>query len=55
MTSRADLIADVVINQFNKLPTKRKPGIRDNGFHEWVPLSGIVAEEDGSLTCIALA
>jgi len=49
MTSRADLIADV------KLPTKRKPGIRDNGFHEWVPLSGIVAEEDGSLTCIALA
>ncbi|GJN81360.1 hypothetical protein PLIIFM63780_004893 [Purpureocillium lilacinum] len=55
MTSRADLIADVVINQFNKLPTKRKPGIRDNGFHEWVPLSGIVAEEDGHLTCVALA
>ncbi|POR37565.1 Uncharacterized protein TPAR_02202 [Tolypocladium paradoxum] len=55
MTSRANLIARAVISQFNKLPAKRKPAIRDNGLHEWVPLSGIVAEQDGNLTCLALA
>ncbi|PNY25156.1 tRNA-specific adenosine deaminase 1 [Tolypocladium capitatum] len=55
MTSRANLIARAVISQFNKLPSKRKPAIRDNGLHEWVPLSGIVAEQDGNLTCLALA
>ncbi|UNI24209.1 tRNA(Ala)(adenine(37)) deaminase [Purpureocillium takamizusanense] len=55
MTSRADVIADAVITQFNKLPNKRKPAIRDNGLHEWVPLSGIVAEKDGTFTCVALA
>ncbi|KAK2591900.1 hypothetical protein QQS21_010398 [Conoideocrella luteorostrata] len=54
-TSRANLIARAVISQFNKLPAKRKPTIRDNGLHEWVPLSGIVAEQDGHLTCLALA
>ncbi|KAH6607387.1 adenosine deaminase editase [Trichoderma cornu-damae] len=55
MTSRANLIARAVIGQFDKLPAKRKPRIRENGLHEWVPLSGIVAERDGSLTCLALA
>ncbi|QYS93399.1 A to I editase domain-containing protein [Trichoderma simmonsii] len=55
MTSRANLIARAVISQFEKLPSKRKPCIRDNGLHEWVPLSGIVAEKDGMLTCLALA
>ncbi|KAL7796489.1 adenosine deaminase/editase [Trichoderma ceciliae] len=55
MTSRANLIARAVISQFDKLPSKRKPCIRDNGIHEWVPLSGIVAERDGNLTCLALA
>ncbi|KAJ6443996.1 tRNA-specific adenosine deaminase [Purpureocillium lavendulum] len=55
MKSRADLIADVVITQFSTLPVKRKPGVRDNGLHEWVPLSGIVAEKDGIFTCLALA
>ncbi|KAG6004643.1 hypothetical protein E4U21_000867 [Claviceps maximensis] len=54
-TPRANLIARTVISQFNKLPTKRKPTVRDNGLHEWVPLSGIVAEQDGNLTCLALA
>ncbi|PNP51147.1 hypothetical protein THARTR1_08209 [Trichoderma harzianum] len=55
MTSRANLIARTVISQFEKLPSKRKPCVRDNGLHEWVPLSGIVAEKDGILTCLALA
>ncbi|KAL6885965.1 adenosine deaminase/editase [Trichoderma evansii] len=55
MTSRANLIARAVISQFEKLPSKRKPNVRDNGLHEWVPLSGIVAERDGNLTCLALA
>ncbi|KAM0246793.1 hypothetical protein ACHAQJ_010106 [Trichoderma viride] len=55
MTSRANLIARAVISQFDKLPSKRKPCVRDNGLHEWVPLSGIVAERDGNLTCLALA
>lgn len=55
MASKADLVAQIVIDEFNKLPPKRKPTIRDNGLHEWVPLSGIVAEHNGNLTCIALA
>lgn len=55
MTSRANLIARAVISQFEKLPSKRKPCVRDNGLHEWVPVSGIVAERNGNLTCLALA
>ncbi|KAJ4208202.1 hypothetical protein NW759_013826 [Fusarium solani] len=55
MTSQPDLIAQAVLQQFDKLPAKRKPTVRDNGLHEWVPLSGIVAERDGILTCLALA
>ena len=55
MTPRADAVAHAVISQFDALPAKRKPGIRDNGLHEWVPLSGIVAEKDGGFTCLALA
>lgn len=38
-----DAIAAAVISEFEKLPSKRKPHIRSNGVHEWVPLSGIVA------------
>ncbi|KAF7560736.1 hypothetical protein G7046_g3399 [Stylonectria norvegica] len=55
MTSKANLIARAVLQQFSKLPSKRKPVVRVNGLHEWVPLSGIVAEQDGKLTCLALA
>ncbi|KAF4968952.1 hypothetical protein FSARC_3716 [Fusarium sarcochroum] len=55
MTSQPDLIAQAVLQQFHKLPAKRKPAVRDNGLHEWVPLSGIVAEKEGGLTCLALA
>ncbi|KAI0204112.1 adenosine deaminase/editase [Astrocystis sublimbata] len=56
MTVKADLIASLVQQEFDKLPAKRKPGVRDNGLREWVPLSGIVAEErDGTLTCLSLA
>ncbi|EXF85799.1 adenosine-deaminase [Colletotrichum fioriniae PJ7] len=50
-----DEIADVVLEQFKKLPAKRRPQVRDNGLHEWVPLSGIIAEKDGVLTCLSLA
>ncbi|KAB5517322.1 adenosine-deaminase domain-containing protein [Coniochaeta sp. 2T2.1] len=50
-----DEIASLVLRQFDKLPQKRKPAVRDNGIHEWVPMSGIVAEVDGSLTCLCLA
>ncbi|GAO14546.1 hypothetical protein UVI_02032570 [Ustilaginoidea virens] len=52
---RADLVAGSVTSQFGRLPAKSKPGVRDNGIHEWVPLSGIVADQDGKLTCLALA
>ncbi len=44
MTVSSDLIASLVQQEFDKLPTKRKPVVRDNGLREWVPLSGIVAE-----------
>ncbi|GKT45960.1 tRNA-specific adenosine deaminase TAD2 [Colletotrichum spaethianum] len=55
MTADPDQIADLVLQQFQKLPAKRRPQVRDNGLHEWVPLSGIVAEKDGVLTCLSLA
>ncbi|KAK1720491.1 hypothetical protein BDP67DRAFT_540218 [Colletotrichum lupini] len=55
MPADPDEIADVVLGRFKKLPTKRRPQVRDNGLHEWVPLSGIVAEKDGVLTCLSLA
>ncbi|KAK4181433.1 putative tRNA-specific adenosine deaminase [Triangularia setosa] len=55
MTAIADEVASVVLSEFNKLPTKRKPTIRDNGLHEWVPLSGIVAKGPTFLKCVALA
>ncbi|KAH6888087.1 adenosine deaminase/editase [Thelonectria olida] len=55
MTSRSNLVARAVLEQFQKLPAKRKPLLRDNGLQEWVPLSGIVAERNGTLTCLALA
>ncbi|KAI8627836.1 adenosine deaminase/editase [Xylariaceae sp. FL1651] len=56
MTVTADSIASLVQQEYEKLPAKRKPVIRDNGLREWVPLSGIVAEgKDGKLTCLSLA
>ncbi|KAI0393035.1 adenosine deaminase/editase [Xylariaceae sp. FL0594] len=56
MTVTPDLIASLVLKEFDRLPAKRKPVVRDNGLREWVPLSGIVAEEGGGkLTCLALA
>lgn len=42
--SEADEIARAVLDEFRKLPAKRKPCVRDNGLHEWIPLSGIVAK-----------
>lgn len=44
MEDEADTIAGLVFEQFDGLPAKRKPTIRDNGLHEWVPLCGIVAK-----------
>lgn len=56
MTSEADAIAGVVLQEFDRLPPKRRPQARDNGTREWVPLSGIVARHgDGSLNCLVLA
>ncbi|KAK4192496.1 putative tRNA-specific adenosine deaminase [Podospora australis] len=55
MVSDADAIAAVVLEEFRKLPAKRKPAVRDNGLHEWVPLSGIVAKGSNFLKCVALA
>jgi tRNA-specific adenosine deaminase 1 len=55
MTPRADSIAHAVLSKFEALPQKRKPLVRGNGNHEWVPLSGIVAEKDGEMICLALA
>ncbi|KAI8265281.1 tRNA-specific adenosine deaminase 1 [Colletotrichum sp. SAR11_239] len=48
-------VADLILRRFGELPVKRRPAVRDNGLHEWVPLSGIVAERDGVLTCLSLA
>ncbi|KAK0749307.1 adenosine-deaminase domain-containing protein [Schizothecium vesticola] len=55
MSDEADTIALAVLEEFTKLPAKRKPAVRDNGLHEWVPLSGIVVKGSNSLKCIALA
>jgi tRNA-specific adenosine deaminase 1 len=44
MATDADDIALVVLEEFRKLPAKRKPAVRDNGLREWVPLSGIVVK-----------
>ncbi|KAI1123914.1 adenosine deaminase/editase [Nemania abortiva] len=56
MTVKSDLIASLVQYEFDNLPAKRKPVVRDNGLREWVPLSGIVAEgRDGTFTCLSLA
>jgi tRNA-specific adenosine deaminase 1 len=39
-----DDIAALIIEHSEQLPRKRKPAVRDNGVHEWVPMSGIAAE-----------
>jgi tRNA-specific adenosine deaminase 1 len=44
MEISGDEIADVVLNEFDKWPAKRKPLVRSDGVKEWVPLSGIVAQ-----------
>ncbi|KAK3990301.1 putative tRNA-specific adenosine deaminase [Cladorrhinum sp. PSN332] len=55
MTPQADEIASLVLEEFGKLPPKRRPAVRDNGLHEWVPLSGIVVKGPNMLKCVALA
>ena len=56
MTITPDTIAELVLQQYERLSTKRKPIIRDNGHHEWVPLSGIIAQnKNNKLTCLAFA
>lgn len=44
MAAEADDVASLVLEEFSKLPAKRKPAVRDNGLREWVPLSGIVVK-----------
>ncbi|AEO65309.1 uncharacterized protein THITE_2112167 [Thermothielavioides terrestris NRRL 8126] len=51
----ADAIASAVLDEFRKLPAKRKPAVRDNGLREWVPMSGIVVKGPDFLKCVALA
>jgi len=56
MTVDPQRIAHIVQTQFQKQPAKRKPAVRGNGLHEWVPLSGIVAQDpDGNLYCLSMA
>jgi len=52
--SEGDEIAAAVLEEFEKLPAKRKPCVRDNGLHEWVPLSGIVAKGTSSSLLILI-
>lgn len=52
----ADCIADSVLTKFAGLPAKYKPSKDSNEVHNWVPLSGIVLEDqNGSLECVSLA
>jgi hypothetical protein len=51
MTVTPDSIASLVLQHFDRLPTKRKPLVRDNGVHEWVPLSAIVAQGKKIFPC----
>jgi tRNA-specific adenosine deaminase 1 len=44
MDFSADDVAKVVLEEFDRLPIKRKPLVRGDGVREWVPLSGIVAQ-----------
>ncbi|KAH8597792.1 adenosine-deaminase [Bisporella sp. PMI_857] len=55
MSISGDKIAQVVLDRFNDLPAKAKPLNRGSGLREWVPLSGIVAQGNHSLTCLAIA
>ncbi|KAL2023582.1 hypothetical protein VTK56DRAFT_2190 [Thermocarpiscus australiensis] len=55
MAVNADAVALAVLEEFRKLPAKRKPTVRDNGLREWVPLSGIVVKGPNFLKCVALA
>ncbi|RFU32639.1 hypothetical protein B7463_g3706, partial [Scytalidium lignicola] len=55
MEISGDEIAQAVLKQFDKLPTKRKPLVRGGGVREWVPLSGIVVQGINSLTCLSAA
>ncbi|TAQ85541.1 hypothetical protein B7494_g6130 [Chlorociboria aeruginascens] len=48
-------VADVVLKHFHALPAKRKPQNRGDGVKEWVPLSGIVAQDRDGLSCLAIA
>jgi hypothetical protein len=48
MDVSGDEIAEAVLEEFDKWPTKRKPLLRGEGVKEWVPLSGIVAQGETS-------
>ncbi|KAK4168635.1 putative tRNA-specific adenosine deaminase [Cladorrhinum sp. PSN259] len=55
MGSQADEIVSLILEEFGQLPPKRRPAVRDNGLHEWVPLSGIVVKGPHLVKCVALA
>ncbi|KAK6581289.1 hypothetical protein PZA11_005980 [Diplocarpon coronariae] len=49
MNISGDEVAELVLREFDKWPTKRRPLARSDGMKEWVPLSGIVAQESTTL------
>ncbi|KAI1092902.1 adenosine deaminase/editase [Rostrohypoxylon terebratum] len=56
MTITPDNIAALVLKHYDALPAKRKPVVRSNGLREWVPLAGIVAQdENDELSCLSMA
>ncbi|KFY07059.1 hypothetical protein V492_07478 [Pseudogymnoascus sp. VKM F-4246] len=54
MELTGDSIAETVLKKFNSLPKKRKPIQRADHRREWVPLAGIVAQDEDRLACLAL-
>lgn len=53
--SQADEIARLVIEKYERLPSKGKPLTRSNGVCEWTVLAGIAVQVRGHLECVALA
>jgi tRNA-specific adenosine deaminase 1 len=55
MAHDGDVVAQLVLDAYDRLPQKCKPFDRGPGSREWVPLSGIVLEDgNGDLECVAL-
>ena len=56
MSDIADNITDAVLQRFDSLPAKYKPSKDSKQVTNWIPLSGIVLEDEhGYLECVSLA